>query len=142
MEVFGKTVIHPLTIFPKSSITDVWKGSRYVFGHISSFSTGSYYINHDFSYHAWISLELTWNKEVKCQRRAFKNTYSQLTFTCSKSTIQTLEKVDDVIDEINDVVLVIFCYLWTYFTIFSTVYIYNFEQVNVSLAPVFYRVKL
>ena len=43
---------------------------------------------------------------------------TQLTFTCSKSTIETIEKGVK--------------YVQTYFTPFSTVCIVDFEQVNVS----------
>ena len=45
---------------------------------------------------------------------------TQLIFTCSKSTIETLEK------------RMKYCKLWTYFTTFSCVSIVDFEHVNVS----------
>ena len=51
--------------------------------------------------------------------------WTPLICTCSKSTIETLK---------NDVVLVWYfgCYLWTYFTPFSSVSTVGFEQVNAS----------
>ena len=49
--------------------------------------------------------------------------YTQGTFTCVKSTIETLEK------DVNDIVLV--CLLLTLNTPFSSVSIVHFEQVNV-----------
>ena len=65
---------------------------------------------------------------------------SQLTFTCSKSTIETLEKgVKYVQINHKDIKTTsmtsfwcLYCWLLTYFTPFSSVSIVDFEQVNVS----------
>ena len=60
---------------------------------------------------------------------------SQLTFTCSGSTIEKLEKGVKYVQSkqlvnVNDVVLVFF--LLTYFTPFSSFYFAEFDQANVS----------
>ena len=56
-----------------------------------------------------------------------KKKHTQLTFNCSKSTTKTIEKgVEYVID-----VVLVFSSL-TYFTPFSSVFIVDFEQINVS----------
>ena len=56
-----------------------------------------------------------------------KKKHTQLTFNCSKSTTKTIEKgVKYVID-----VVLVFSSL-TYFTPFSSVFIVDFEQINVS----------
>ena len=55
--------------------------------------------------------------------------YTQLTFTCSKSTIETLEKSMKYVRSRSGVFIVNFVHI---FTPFSNVSIVNFEQVNVS----------
>ena len=49
-------------------------------------------------------------------------TLTQLTFTCSKSTIETLEKGAKYVN----------CQLWTYIAPSSSVSIVDFKEVNVS----------
>ena len=61
---------------------------------------------------------------------------TQLTFTCSKSTMETLEKgvkyVQSQQIETGTIFWYIYCRFWTYFTPFSSVS--NFEQINVCWA--------
>ena len=65
---------------------------------------------------------------------------AQLTFTCSKLTIETLEKGVKYIQINNKNTKTMsltsfwcfYCKLWTYFSSFSSACIVNFEQVNVS----------
>ena len=63
----------------------------------------------------------------KATAKIQKKKHTQLTFNCSKSTTKTIEKG---VKYIIDVVLV-FSSL-TYFTPFSSVFIVDFEQINVS----------
>ena len=87
-----------------------------------------------------------------------ENYITQLTFTCSESTIETLEKgqrrsgefacskltIETQETECNmfkvnnkdtrTTSMLLYCYLWTYFTPFSSFSIVEFEQVNVSRA--------
>ena len=58
----------------------------------------------------------------------FSTYFSQLTFNRSKSTIETLLCHNYV----TDVVLMFLLLIWTYFTLFSSVSIADFKQVNVS----------
>ena len=53
---------------------------------------------------------------------------TQLTFTCLKSTVETLEKGVEY-----DVFLVFHCKLWTHFTPFSSVFIVDLKQVYFRL---------
>ena len=63
----------------------------------------------------------------KATAKIQKKKHTQLTFNCSKSTTKTIEKgVKYVID-----VVLVFSSL-TYFTPFSSVFIVDFEQINVS----------
>ena len=63
-----------------------------------------------------------------------KETPTQLTFTCSKSTRKTLGKCMKYVQINNENTSIWYfrCYLWTYFAPFSSVFIFDFEQVNVS----------
>ena len=66
--------------------------------------------------------------------------FSQLAFSCSRLTIEALEKGENMfkVDNKNiratSVTLLwcFYCQLWTYFTPFSSAFIIDFEQVNVS----------
>ena len=69
--------------------------------------------------------------------------FSQLTFYCLKSTIETLEKAWDMFKANNKNTRTTsltsfwccYCELWTYFTHFSSVPVAEFEQANVSWVP-------
>ena len=60
----------------------------------------------------------------RCQRQIVS---TQLTFSCSKSTIKTLEKVVKYVQNSKTPIQ-----LWAYFTPFSSVSIVDFEQVSAS----------
>ena len=59
---------------------------------------------------------------------------TQLTFICSKSTIETLENMFKVNYKNTRTTSFwcFYCWLWTYFTLMSSISIVDFWQVNVS----------
>ena len=72
---------------------------------------------------------------VRTERKDLRPT--QLTFTCSNSTIEFQEKVWNKVNNKNSKTTsltsfwCLYCKLWTYFTPLSSVFIIYFEQVNV-----------
>ena len=80
----------------------------------------------------WVKIWLL--DEYFCRHFCNTKDISQLTFTCSKSTIETLEKsvryVQSQHNDVNDVQKR--RSLCTFSTPFSSVFLVNFEQVNVS----------